>query len=478
MGVIKKYTSNLFLLFLILVPFVDLFTSLFIRYITLPISLGMIVKGLLIAWLFYYLLFKTKSKYKKISLIYICMLLVFSIFYFITKEDFQSVNFIFSETIYMFKYMYLPFFYICCLNYFDDHKEVFNKLPNCLMAVALVYSFLLLIPYLTGTAFASYSDGMSLGFVGWFYAANEMGIILLILYSFIYKVINFNAFIGIIILALSSFTIVLIGTKVSNIGLIIISIIFLILSFFQRSKANKKQIFICLLVLGINVSIVINGFLSDNVRNSYDYHFNAGENIDKIPNDNDKIPNDNDKNDGKENLLTNDEEKNKYFNSLSDIFGFNTPRIVDVILSSRSIYFVNTYNIYYERPVIEKAFGIGFTNRKSINNENIEKLVEMDFIDIFIRYGFVGFAIYMMPILFTLFIGLKKIFDKSFYYKSTIILYVVILLLTCSVAFLAGHVFGAPSVAIYMSSIMCLITLFDSKSLEENYEKDNYTSIT
>ena len=230
--------------------------------------------------------------------------------------------------------------------------------------------------------------------------------------------------------------------------------------------------------MGINVSIVINGFLSDNVRNSYDYHFNAGENIDKIPNDNDKIPNDNDKNDGKENLLTNDAEKNKYFNSLSDIFGFNTPRIVDVILSSRSIYFVNTYNIYYERPVIEKAFGIGFTNRKSINNENIEKLVEMDFIDIFIRYGFVGFAIYMMPILFTLFIGLKKIFDKSFYYKSTIILYVVILLLTCSVAFLAGHVFGAPSVAIYMSSIMCLITLFDSKSLEENYEKDNDTSIT
>ncbi len=471
MGIIKKYTSNLFLLFLILIPFVDLFTSLFIRYITLPISLGMIVKGLFIVWLFYYLLFKTKSKYKKISLIYICLLFLFSIFYFITKEDFQSVNFIFSETIYMFKYMYLPFFYICCLNYFDDHKEVFNKLPNCLMAVALVYSFLLLIPYLTGTAFASYSDKMSLGFVGWFYAANEMGIILLILYSFIYKVVNFNVFIGIIILVLSSFTIVLIGTKVSNIGLIIISFIFLILSFFQRSKLNKKQIFICLLVLCINIGIVVNGFLGDNVKNIYDYHFNGGVNIDKIPIDEDK-------NDDKEDLLTSDEDKNKYFNSLSDIFGFNTPRIVDVILSSRSIYFVNTYNIYYERPVIEKVFGIGFTNRKSINNENIEKLVEMDFIDIFIRYGFVGFVIYMMPILFTLFIGLKKIFDKSFYYKSTIILYMIILLLTCSVAFLAGHVFGAPSVAIYMSSIMCLITLFDSKSLEENYEKDNYISIT
>ena len=57
--------------YFLILPFIDLATSLITRYANFPISIGAIIKGVTILICIFYVLFFSKSKYKIKSIIFI-----------------------------------------------------------------------------------------------------------------------------------------------------------------------------------------------------------------------------------------------------------------------------------------------------------------------------------------------------------------------------------------------------------------------
>ena len=221
---------SLFIIFILLLPIIDLITSLTERFFSFPTSVGVIAKGIFLLVMLFYLVFKSKSKYKKLSILYIIAIGIYIICYFITKPSLLNTNFLINEITYFFKFMFFPIIFLCLINYLDDHKEIKEQMPKTLLLTECIYIILLLIPMITGTSFDAYNNSMNEGVIGWFYAANEIGIILLILYPFLFQFNNKKWPIFLICTILTSICICLIGTKVSNFGLILITIVIFILT--------------------------------------------------------------------------------------------------------------------------------------------------------------------------------------------------------------------------------------------------------
>ena len=94
---------------------------------------------------------------------------------------------------------------------------------------------------------------------------------------------------------------------------------------------------------------------------------------------------------------------------------------------------------------MEKILGIGYT----VNSKE-DKMIEMDFFDIFYRVGLLGFILVIIP----LFISTKNYNKKKKCEKVSIIIALLI-------SFLAGHVLSAPSVSYNLGIVM------SNKSKEE-----------
>ena len=126
----KNKILRWFYIFLLVQPFIDLITSVMTKFWDLPITLGLVIRGLLFVFSIIYMFFISKSKYKKMSCIYIGILFLYAILYFVTKFDlFHSISFLVTEISYMFKYFYtliillLNIFFKLCrfIYYFLSH---------------------------------------------------------------------------------------------------------------------------------------------------------------------------------------------------------------------------------------------------------------------------------------------------------------------------------------------------------------------
>jgi hypothetical protein len=78
-------------------------------------------------------------------------------------------------------------------------------------------------------------------------------------------------------------------------------------------------------------------------------------------------------------------------------------------------------DIYNESNIGDKFFGIGFVNRDSVNDKDIEKLIEIDPLDIFFHYGIIGFILlaYVTVMLFAYPTLINDTFD--FWFTFTLI---------------------------------------------------------
>ncbi|MCS6109319.1 hypothetical protein DWV12_18740, partial [Clostridium botulinum] len=101
----------------------------------------------------------------------------------------------------------------------------------------------------------------------------------------------------------------------------------------------------------------------------------------------------------------------------------------------------------------QKIFGMGYATK--FKSEKKAKLVEMDYIDIFFQFGFLGTIIYLAPLLYCLIylIGtfLRKFKDMWSFKWAMLVASVA---LGFGMALMTGHVIEAPSVSIYFVSIL------------------------
>ena len=292
----------IYYLFLIL-PFIDLITSFTERINGNIVSIGTIFKGILILFSGIYILFITKSKYKKKSIIYYLLLSIFSIIHILIGN-----NSYVSSVTQLIKFMFLPIIFIFLLNYNDDYKISYIEMKKILKYNVFFILTTILIAKLTNTGFNSYSDTVTTGVVGWYYSANEISGIITILFPLFLEDILKNNKYSFILVMYVIFMMMMLGTKTPLLG-VLISLIALFIHILLKDK-NKKNIFKIVFFISYTVILFFNS--------SYLSNLNSG----------------------------------RYLSTTNAVF------------SSRDIYLNNTTREYINHNLEEKLFGLGSTNNK------------------------------------------------------------------------------------------------------------------
>ena len=427
----KSKILRWFYIFLLVQPFIDLITSVMTKFWDLPITLGIIVRGLLFVFSIIYIFFVSKSKYKKVSCVYIGILIIYAILYFALKLDlFSSISFLVSEVTYMFKYFYTLIILLLFLNIFDELKPNNRIIFKLLQLDLLIYCFIIVLANITNTAFGTYAYGA--GNSGWFYSGNEIGIILALLFPFLYLIVNkTNSYKCLFLIIPVVLAMEIIGTKTAMLGLLLPTIVFFIYYLIRVRHGKLKQLIMTLIILLVIVCSSPNLPVVANIRNS-------------LTSFNDRI--------------TNEEEQDE---DLTD------EAVTKVLLSDRDYFEKKINKIYDNASIQDKLFGIGFTNRDCINDKNITKLIEMDFHDILYRYGIVGFIIYFLPFVLLVGLCLKECIKIRFKFNAKQLLLGYVSGVSVFIACFVGHTLGAPAVSFYV----CLAIVMLIYYLKESYHK-------
>ncbi len=424
-----------------LLPFIDLITSITVRHSDTFLTLGVIIKGLMLLYFLWYLAFITSSKYKKMAITYVFLIFIFLLFYFMTKVDLLNKEYILTELSYLFKFMFFPVMTASLTCFYSDSgfdKKLMNKI---LLSNIIVYSVLLLIPLLTNSAYNTYVDG-SYGYIGWYYSANEISAILVLLFPFLYILISDQRptlflFIVPAIIAISQ-----IGTKVTFLGLIIVGIICLICAFLHNKSLTKNPASSALCIFLFIFLFMYNSYSINNM-----------------------------------NRLINEDAGVSCPNEVIEIDESKFGQILIALLSDRNTYILDTNEIYVSNLSFKTVlFGIGFSDTQRINNTNINKLIEIDLLDIFYHLGICGLLIILLPFFYLLYVVTKNLKLKIAKFNKDTLFYGLMILLVCGISCISGHILLDPAVSIYIS-IYFMYLLNELNFFKKNKINDNKVTI-
>lgn len=459
----KKNIKKINYLFFLILPFIDLITGLVSRFIDLPISIGMIIKGLYILLIAIYILFYSKSNHKKKFIIYISLCVIFTLMYFITKTDLLNTKYLFNEISTLFKTFFASIIFFAFLVMVDDFKYEEKDINKLMIYSLITYVILLVVPTITNTNFNSYITKDNEGSIGWFYAANDISSIILMLYPFIYtylnKKINNNnkkTYLYYLFLPLTIYSIFIIGTKTSWLGLILVSIITLISYILKKEK--KNIILLSIVLISIMLLTLITPAFKNINKETNRQNRNTVTQKETIKNTN--------VTEEKDRLETLKEKCDTH--KFSEIIDKRTYNLTNIILSGRQNKAYSTYLIYQSSKFSNKIFGIGFSNTDKINNCYARKYIEMDFLDILFHYGIIGLLLILTPFMYILKISLNN--------KNNIKNAISNILITLVIIFIsstAGHVIGYPTANLYLSIYLLLIYInLNKKTVKKNDRKN------
>ena len=119
-------------LFLLLLPIIDVLTSITEKLnLNIP-SLGIIIKSVFLGIMILYLITSSTSKYKKMSLYYLMAIFLYMVLFFITKINYLNLSLFVIELKYMIKILFYPISLITMICYFDDKKLSKEERQNAL----------------------------------------------------------------------------------------------------------------------------------------------------------------------------------------------------------------------------------------------------------------------------------------------------------------------------------------------------------
>ena len=458
-------SSNLIVAFILIQPILDLATSLVIRNMALPITLGLLVRSLFMAYLcIYVLVIKSNNnkliKYSKISLsmilVYILCFLVFTIF---NKDK----SLILIEIKGIIKSFYFPI--VLCGLFVYNQKDKINISNKSLVLTLMIYTSIIFIATLTNTYFNSYNSN-GYGSVGWFYAANEIGSIMAILIPFtISSLVNYtNKLLDTFACVICIVSTIFLGTKVPFLALggttVFIIIYYIILNIYSKFSTYYKRDFnlkrIILVMSTILISMILIFPFSPLYKN---IQRNYGNLIQRIVN----------------NIRNNDKDIQIKDKDIMD--HVSKDEIVTAVLSKRTIYADIIKQKFNNSSYIDKLFGIGYNveirdeiyDKNTIDSKQLEllqklgfivkindeiytqKTIELDQLDILYRHGILGFIVYFAQfIVIILFIFKRIISNKEYLLNLDIVICIIDIALALAIAFTAGHILTAPAVGFFL----------------------------
>jgi len=445
----KEY--RLKILFFIL-PFLDVITALLTRNTDLKFTPGIIFKSILLLYFVIYII-KSRSKYKKLAVISLIFMLLYLIFYIYSKFDIINDSFILNEMINLFKLIYFPICFIGLLCYFDDNNVPKKCITDIFKFSLILYVLLLIIPIIFGISYTTYPEILK-GYVGLFYAGNEIANILIILFPFSYLFINKTKYSFLIIFPII-LVMMMIGTKVATFGCLIITLITFIFSIFKNKfKINNfvikcLSIFVFALILSLDSYAVYNyNYIKNNVYNDESKEIVIDE--------------------------KNRAEVEEIQGNLNIFYDKNKiTKIIRPLVSGRDMLLANTISIYNDLDNDSNIwFGIGFSNTERVNNTNVARLIEIDICDLYFHFGIIGLLISLLPFIIVGYLFIVN-FSKI---KLNSVYLLLILMLVFGVSTFSGHVLFAPAVSIYLV-LLLLLYLSEFDCFGRRLNKNNKISI-
>ncbi|MGY3715235.1 O-antigen ligase family protein [Sutcliffiella cohnii] len=452
----KEKRSNLFLLFIIVQPVLDILTAFSIYYIGSSITFSLVLRMLIMLIGFFFVFTFSGSGYGTQIKKYLMLLLVVIGIGFISNFFMKPVFSIFSEVQFIAKALYFIVMFLTYVLIFTAIKQenAILKFQKYITYAMIIAGSVLVFTLVTGTGFDTY-EYKKAGNKGWFFSGNELSAILSIGFPIVllYAIQQTTTlkklyfWIPVVLLGISA---LMIGTKVGHLSIILICIlspIILLINLFIHKNANSEWKKNIKLNLFINVAILA-GFLlitpiTPAFGNTAEHYSTVNEEY--MENQEGEVVGEESEAEVRENELIKEKIANsKFFNN----------RIVTVLLSSRDVYLYRINNMFLDAPIQQKIFGMGYAG----NWEETPKLIEMDFFDLFYSFGIFGFILYIFPFGLTLYLLIKNIITNKLNILKPIIIYPLLSLgLGTGTAFIAGHVFYAPAVSIYMALILAFI---------------------
>lgn len=441
----------LYYAFLIL-PLITVLTGLNANFNFSPVSIGMVFRSFLLLLLVINI-FTCKSKYKKYSLIYMGLLVAYGLLYFIFKIEHFTLSNLFAECKYMFKNFHFPVLLLGLFAYFEDHPYDKDKWRKLLVINLLVSLFFVIVPAVTNLGFPSYKDYYR-GNVGWLYAGNEVGPMILMLVPILFIFLERKRIAFVLLMIASAFSIKLIGTKTAYLGFFVILLCYLFF-YVLFKKSNQKLASVGLIAL----TIVASGLLLFKIDYNYAYFDGVASvnvnNIFTISGNNELDADDFDDIFGSDSNHSHKPNGADSSDSADNHNQTHKKSFLSILLSGRDGFYRRTLALYKNAPIQDKLLGLGYSR-------NIP-LIEIDPLDHFFYNGIVGAALIYLPVLMIYASYIIKFFKNKLFKNYQLLYTMVISLMFVGISLMAGHIFTAPAVTTYFVFYFLALTDTNNK---------------
>ena len=366
------------LIFITLQPIIDVLTTLSLEFFSSAATLGVFLRFLVMfACIIYIILYQIKNKKSKIFLylatLAIVLVINFAINYFI-KDSFILMD----EVKFLGKIVYAQIMLFTFIIFFKTTgKSSINKTLKYMLYALLIFDFVMVISIATNTSLTAY-DWTKIGYTGWFYAANDLGAILAILFPIslmiaIFKSKSLSSIYYWIPVLLTGYSLLMLGTKVGYgallIGLVAAVVICFIKWFKKADKLFRINGIISIILL---VALIVGTPFTPIFNNTFAHMELLGIDF------NNKWIRKN-----KKKRLKRRKQNNKP--------KIEREQVENLILSSREQYLKAHQDQFKAAPISQKLFGMGYAG----NYTNEAKMIEMDFYDLFYSLGIIGFITYI-----------------------------------------------------------------------------------
>ena len=395
---------KIFLIYILLQPFLDILSYLSIRDI-IPFGISTYLKPIFVFTLGAYLLF-TKCNNKKSWLIYISLFAILTAGHsYLLYKLLIDTSVILHELRFLINIAYMIALFIITDAIFKDYpdkEELLRKLKKTILITFCLYFGLLLVSILSGTASKTYeyADLNKLGYKGWFDSGQILGHAFSIIFpSLIYIILSPKRkwYYRVIIMTLFIVGVSLIGTKVPYFITLIVCILYLLVSIFVKifNKEHKSNYFNLALI-----SIIIIAMLTTYKYTPVKYNTDINRNNAQTSIDDYNLGNES----GSNSILSIEELKEMYPNRdinrlieyqewnkeaseyLQTLFKEN--KLHPSNMRFKQIYYANKK---YKLSSIEyKIFGLGFLN------QDTSLALESDFFMALYSFGILGLILFLI----------------------------------------------------------------------------------
>ena len=402
--VIKNNLSKIISIFILIQPVLDLITGICLHVFSLNLTIGIIIRMLFLLFIMYATTFIYK---KKLSLIYYLIVTFYSIIYLI---NIGTNSHLFGQVQGLLRVFYFPLLLVS----FYDLKDEIKISTATLFTTLTLYLIFIFIPMTLNLGFKSYEITKS-GTLGYYNSANEISGIISILTPIVFMIFNSKgkSILKAIYILLYLVVILTIGTKTPLLSLLItigMTFIYIMIKSYKDKKYKRILSSFIIIVIGI-ISLII-------LIPKTNFYKNIKVHLDflKVEDVTDIIDNGN----------------------LIDHF----------IFSQRVTFLTDRKSIYDNATFQEKLFGIGY-----YYNGKKDKQVEMDYFDIYLNHGIIGFIIFFSVYLYVL-VQTTKIKRKL---NFNLYMLNVSMLLILFLSLFTGHIITAPAVSLIVVVIIMML---------------------